>query len=465
MNVTSQRCLILAAAACITFGGGCSELTTEYGRTSGSSAYSSINGYGTFRLAMENSGIADRDVVRLTDRLKKDTDILVWAPQNLNPLNPEAVNWIDSWLKTGNRLLIYIAPDNGCEVEYWEKTRPLAPAEKRLEYRRRAAKSRTERMVKLSYGRYQPSYKWFSVNHLSKPEKIKASSGPWTTANDSNQTSEAPWTPLENGVAKGKQGKTKTGGQTPPLNANFQSLLQTGNGTTYVAEIKAASWNNSKIIVVSAGSLLSNFGLTQRPNQLLADRIIQDAVSLKTSDLNAGFLNNNGMPLAVSSSDDGVQIARGMEFLTVWPVSLLTMHGMFLGLIICIALWPIFGRPRRIMYQSKGNFGDNLNAVAALMNNVGGKQYARRKISDYMQRIRGETSGPWIIKELGSDASPAARTVQPGGLAKRAQSNPSTEQAEQSESQSRPNNSQDSSLPSPGMSESANSQTDGKKIE
>ena len=82
-----------------------------------------------------------------------------------------------------------------------------------------------------------------------------------------------------------------------------------------------------------------------------------------------------------------------------------------------------------------------------------------------MQRIRGETSGRWIIKELGSDASPAARTVQRGGLAKRAQSNPSTEQAEQSESQFRPNNSQDSSLPSPGMSESANSQTDGKKIE
>ena len=66
---------------------------------------SHINGYGTFRLAMENSGIADRDVVRLTDRLEKDT-IFRMGSAKLKLLNPEAVNWIDSY-KTGNCLLIH----------------------------------------------------------------------------------------------------------------------------------------------------------------------------------------------------------------------------------------------------------------------------------------------------------------------------------------------------------------------
>ena len=59
---------------------GCSKFSTDYGKTSGNSAYTSINGYGTFREAIKNAGFSDREINRLTDRLKKNTDLIVWAP-------------------------------------------------------------------------------------------------------------------------------------------------------------------------------------------------------------------------------------------------------------------------------------------------------------------------------------------------------------------------------------------------
>ena len=33
------------------------------------------------------------------------------------------------------------------------------------------------------------------------------------------------------------------------------------------------------------------------------------------------------------------------------------------------------------------------------MNNTGGEGYARARISDYMRRMRGETTGPWVLPE------------------------------------------------------------------
>ena len=88
-----------------------------------------------------------------------------------------------------------------------------------------------------------------------------------------------------------------------------------------------------------------------------------------------------------------------MELLTVWPISLVTMHGVMLGLVICLMLLPIFGRPRSIRRSKQSDFGHHLDAVAALMNKSGGEAYARARISEYMKRMHGETSGPWILPD------------------------------------------------------------------
>jgi len=436
---------------------GCLELATDYGKTSGSSAYSSINGYGTFRQAIKNAGFTDREMNRLTDRLKSSTDLVVWAPQNDVPLNPEAVAWIDSWLKQANRTLVYISPDSGSEAEYWATTMATAPAEKRMEYRRRVATSQTQRQQIRFTTRQPPSYEWFTISELSQPETIKGVKGSWAAkALDGNTQStgtvELPLTPLEYEVSTALS----------PSDDTTSVLLETNNGTAYVAKVTSNKWNGSQIFVISSGSLLSNFGLTQRSNQLLADKIIKEAALAKNSGLRAGFLNNNGTALTVSNANNGAPVPSGMELLTVWPISLLTMHGIFLGFVICLMLWPIFGRPRKIFHITSGNFGHHLDAVAALMKRVGGERYARTKISDYMKRVRGETAGPWILDEAPMNVAQPVHTLRPSRLSGRTTQEVNSGETQQTNSQSNSTEAPESPMSSEHKSESEKSQPDGK---
>ncbi len=442
---------------------GCSKFTTDYGKTSGASAYSSINGYGTFRQAIKNAGFTDREMNRLTDRLKRSTDLVVWAPQNKKPLDSEAVAWIGSWLKQANRTLVYISPDSGSEVEYWMKTMAMAPAEKRMEYRRRVATSQTQRRQNRFSPDQPPSYEWFTISELARPETIKGVRGPWApnggkmlnTNTQDNATVELPATPLEYEVSTALSSKDDT----------TSVLLETNNGTAHVAKVTSNQWNGSQIFVISSGSLLSNFGLTQRSNQLLADKIIQEAAAAKNSGLRAGFLNNNGTPLTVSNANSKAPVTSGMELLTVWPISLVTMHGIFLGFVICLMLWPIFGRPRKILHVTSGNFGHHLDAVAALMKRVGGEQYARSKISDYMKRIHGETAGPWILNEAPTNPAQPLHTLRPGRLSARGEQKVNAGETQTTKSQPNATESPEPPMSSEDKGEPEKSQPDGKELE
>jgi hypothetical protein len=59
------------------------------------------------------------------------------------------------------------------------------------------------------------------------------------------------------------------------------------------------------------------------------------------------------------------------------------------------------------------DLGHHLDAVAALMKRVGGESYARGRISDYMKRMHGETSGPWVLPDRAA-AVPASSLPRPG---------------------------------------------------
>jgi hypothetical protein len=179
----------------------------------------------------------------------------------------------------------------------------------------------------------------------------------------------------------------------------YSELLSTQTGDPIVAEIRSKNWRDSRIIVVAGGSLLTNYAFSRQWNRRLAEQIIAESTPPNKEDLRAGFMTSSWQQIPVSEKKPGVPKASGMELLTVWPMSLVTMHGVMLGLVICLMLLPIFGRPRKIERSKKSDFGHHLDAVAALMNKSGGERYARARISDYMKRMHGETSGPWVLPD------------------------------------------------------------------
>ncbi len=426
---------------------GCSRFSIEYGKSKGISGRQSLNGFGGLRQAFKSAGFDSRDITRLTDRVRR-SDVIVWTPQEFGPIPPNVTRWFENWLQEGDHALVYVIPDSGSEVDYWREASRLAPPDQRLEYRKSAARAINQRAAWRLNRRAVPSNGWFSVSpsvsqvnpvsddHSVDTElKLTAYQIPVPPANSANSagtaTGGATGTAVNPGPRFGGIGangpnsigivpSTTTATKT---NVVFESELSNAKGETVVATIQSERWDQSRVVVVAGGSMLTNFALTRLAGRELADQIIESSNASVMNDANAdgselpkvGFLTTDWSGISVSERKPGAPIASGMELLTVWPVSLVTIHGILLGLVVCLTLMPIFGRPRRLRRVDHSDFGDHLDAVAALMRKAGGEGFARQRISEYFKRIRGENSGPWVQPDTSEHPSftmqrPASKT-------------------------------------------------------
>lgn len=444
---------LLASLLLVTASGCGSDLGTSYGASKGMTAERSVNGFSALRDGFVAAGFEQRDLYRLTNRARR-TSVIVWTPTHPGGIESKTTRWMERWLQSGHRTLVYVLPDSGSETEFYRQARSLASPEQRLEYRRKYAEGLLDehgwQLQRTAY----PSNGWFAAIPQVQRSDVaitKASAPTWrpvfrTTASgtpeptsdarprrfewviqeydDQDSTLNAPpnYQPLGPGQASWSYGETVTRSDTK---VSFEPLLNTENDDAVVARITSKSWKTSQVIVVGGGSLLTNFGLTHRSNQHLANNLIRISQDLLIDDAGldpdlhlfadgtaplVGFTNaTSGLPISERVTD--IPRAAGAELLTVFPISFVTIHIALLGFVICMALLPTFGRPRKVVYHALTNFGDHLDAVANLMRRRGGESYARRKISEYMKRVRGETHGPWVIQDTTKEIQPAKPIV------------------------------------------------------
>jgi hypothetical protein len=441
-----NRCSIALIVIALAGLQGCSRLSTEYGKSKGIGARTSLNGFAALRAAFEQAGFRTRDVSRLSDRVRR-SDVIVWTPKILGPVDDNVTNWFDSWLQQGSRTLVYVIPDSGSEVDYWADAMKLAPPEQRLEYRKRAGQAINQRMQWRLNRAPVPSNGWFEVEPRKDARSVRPIAGQWLTdiqqpSGDADGSQDPTFGAIEYALrpfdaAKSAAGATAAGSTTSGPTSTTVSFVPTGPSTSIwltpvtttptevaveyvpllsiddqgdmVAEVRSDTWLDSRIVVVAGGSLLTNYAFTRPANQRLADRIIAAAQPSGTTSSGTpssgkdepvvGFLTSDWGNVPVSERQADTPQSTGMEFLTEWPISIVTMHGVVLGVLVCLMLIPIFGRPKRLRQVAANSFGHHLDAVAALMNRAGGEAYARERISDYRKRMHGETSGPWVLAD------------------------------------------------------------------
>lgn len=405
---------------------GCSSseatFTNKYGDSDGASGRTSLNGFNALRRTYEQAGFDTRNLYRLTNRAKS-SDVVVYIPTGPFPISFEANGWFESWLEMGDRTLVYIVPDSGSEQRYWKDAVALAPPNLRLEYRRRAARSLNERMRWQNNRRSIPHRGWFVVEpQISETrvgdlqgnwaKEIKSSSGDAHSLHLEYAIAESQPTSGQNATAfvQGPTGPNSPGfvvlneGSTGNAKPELTAMVETKGGDAIVAKVSSKKWPDSKVIVVAGGSLLTNYAFTKDLGRKLADQIVQSS----TADANANskmvsFLTTNTPAIPISEAKTNSPQSTGMELLTVWPLSLVTIHAAILGLVICMVMLPIFGRPKKITETQSSNFGDHLDAMASLLNRNSSEEYARSRISEYMQRMHGETPSRWIVESPTDD--------------------------------------------------------------
>lgn len=405
--------LLIAMVILMSLSGCGQSLNTEYGKSRGFSADKSLNGFGALRRTYQSRGWSDQDVSRLNDRLGS-LDAIVWMPTQRDTLHENAVDWFEDWFLEAPRTLVYIVPDGGCEVEYFAAARSFAPPEQQIEYRRRVARLQNQQLIERIDNSSIPGNRWFGLERVAHQSRIGGQLGVWndelskSLAKDIGEACPVELTykvielsqlssttnPVTTSPSGTSTATTSVGVST--IDIEHEALLTAKDGSAAIVELTADEWGESKVIVVSNGSLLSNFSLTTPFGQKLASLLIDET---GVAGGNAGFLTTDYLGAIVSDVDPEINAQSGMELFTVWPMSLIMLHLAVIGFVACMILLPIFGRPRESELASPNDFADHLDAVAALMSRSGGEDYARRRVSDYMRRIRGETSGQWVLAE------------------------------------------------------------------
>ena len=448
---------------------GCSRgLMPEYGNSKGTSGNKGINGFGALRKSFEANGWKARDVSRLSERLDS-LDAIVWIPTTHQSYDAAAIQWVHDWLGDRPRTLIYILPDEGNLVRYWDKARELAPPEQRLEYRRRHAQSISDLMngpygygrspvdeidrlwfkarmrrqerprweilshsTALStsptpttggptYGAYNYAVDWASEGYELADEDL--SMQPLASDSSGNPLAVRIFTPQKTKPAE-SAAQTKVPDDQVDIfapdssaNADADAMAEVEDDWEYEDWMDDQEWmdeaqwdrmlrrrqggygiGESEIIVVAGGSTVTNFGIvTDEGRDLAKQLLIESGKRVNATTPRVGFITSGFGGVPVSDSSGQPQLASGMELLTVWPLSIITIHLALMGIVVCLILLPIFGRPRKLKERTNSDFADHINAVGVLLHRSNGEQYARQRISEYFRKVRGETSGPWVM--------------------------------------------------------------------
>ena len=172
----------------------------------------------------------------------------------------------------------------------------------------------------------------------------------------------------------------------------MENLLTTMDDRPLVAEFTKSEWGNSRVIVLSNSSLISNLSLTNYENLAIAKKLVE-----RLPKHNIGFLTGKQDPRV--RKDGEFEQQKGFEMLTIWPLNVITLHAVFLGMLVLLAVFPIFGRAKQLPAKSTREFGQHIEAVGGLLLKSQDRFYALATISEYFRNVRKEPTSAWANVE------------------------------------------------------------------
>lgn len=381
----------LAAIVATLLVAGCSKpaLETVYGRRSGTHGGPSVNGTAVLADLFEQAGFDVSRKSRLSPAFERYNTV-VWAPDDFDPPSEEVHNFFDEWLAAGrNRTLVYIGRDYDAAIDYWEQAQATAPPEQAVEVIRRLATARAEHDRRRAAMSADAKGKWFRVLR-DRPKQLigrrspptaspPTLSGDWAggdldpTAVDIELASRS--VPLE---TSSNPGETRFNSERPLLTAGDEMLA---------FEVSHDFWSpGSKVIVIANGSFLLNLPLVNAEHRKLASRLIADCGPPG----NTVFLESgeSGPPIL---DRDGADYPTGLEMFTVWPMSIVMLHFLAVGILAILAQTSIFGRPRELPPPPVSDFRKHILALGQLLARTKNTAYAQSRVRHYFEQVKRES--------------------------------------------------------------------------
>ncbi|MGE0756935.1 MAG: DUF4350 domain-containing protein [Pirellulaceae bacterium] len=365
---------------------GCSatEIDATYGRRRGSPGMESVNGTAVLAHLFEQAGFRVMTWRRLSPKLY-EFQTIVWFPDSFQPPTDEQRWFLERWLgEEPGRTLVYVGRDYDATMDYWQKVQPTTPPAQVQEVARRLAlaqarfDNRRAAMPKLE------TNNWFRVRRDAVRRDPRQFTGAWATGLDGSRAEIRlngrleipPRASAEDEVLEGLIGRA------------LHERLLASEGDTVVGRVTWEDAPESQLIFVANGSFLLNLPLVNREHRRLARRLIESCGPPGK----VAFIESEEDGPPVYEREPGATAPTGFEAFTVWPLGVILVHLTALGILACVAYFPIFGRPRELPAAATADFGKHIEALGKLLEQTGDTAYARRRIQIYYEQVRRDSA-------------------------------------------------------------------------
>lgn len=358
---------------------GAEQLPVVYGQRRGYKAVDSVNGTSVLAKMFTKAGHEVRSITRLSPKTE-DFQTIVWFPDDFKPPTAEQRDYLETWLLLGEgRTLIYIGRDYDAAVDYWTDIQPIVPADQADEVKRRLDKAEEDFKSARKGMPKDAKSDWFTVKARDDVRKAKSLSGPWA-----------------DGVDASKVDIQVQGTLDPPQPADPNSDKLEGFATvetllasdqdTLVTRITDPMLGDGQIIVVTNGSFLLNYPLVNHEHRKLAARLVSQVGPGEVA-----FLESQEDGPEILDEEPESTIPSGLELIKIWPLNVILFHLTLLGIVFCIARWPIFGRPRDLPAESNADFGKHVTALGELLHKTKDTAYAQARLHQYQTQGKRES--------------------------------------------------------------------------
>ncbi len=431
---------------------GCNQWLPElvpYGAVESPDVHRSLNGLGLHRKLWEAEGVHCLTPSKLSPKLES-VDVIVLVGQTFEPPGQAARDWLEQWLADGSaRSVIYFGRDFNAEAYYRQQTLELLPPADRPRGQEllalRQVAELSQRLQQLPESTF---CEWFTLDTQAEPQRLDEFSGEWTeywefehshgtwptgvmlrppdqprwrqqepswlsqgpvfnpfrsagalNGNDATSTHRSRWSPEELRNLEEWQAAIDRAPES-------EILLESHDGQALVFRLLSERFGDGQILIVNNGFPMLNGSLVEPLAGAIGQAIIQECLPA----WRVALLAYDEAGLLIDDAPEKDSRGAGLEMLTVWPLSAITMAAAFLGIVVCAALWPVLGRPQETPAQSTSDFGLHIDAIGRLMWETRDEAFAKQSIEEYYRRVRQEAPPAWL--DSNSQAEPAKQPEQ-----------------------------------------------------
>jgi hypothetical protein len=445
--------MVLCFAWLLPMLGGCSYLPwpESFGEVSGANSMRGLNGMGAHRRMWESTGARILTPHKLSPRLDS-IDTIVLIGSSYRPPGSLARDWLEKWLgkKTG-RTLVYFGRDFDASLMYREDTLNQVPEKQRGRAQTQLASKLAEEFVLRNSQIPEDTFcRWFFLRTSARPTVHESFTGPWSDTlkglegnwptgvilepPDTKLKSKKPsWItsttptlapPPTRAFVSGSDGEQELGEKEVQrsiwktdeledskawdaewkLAGESQVLLAGQNGAPLIHRIEHSKFRGSKILIVANGAPFLNGSLVKPLQRKLSELVIEECLPAKR----VAMIEYDENGLLLSNVSGGSETDFGVSLLTVWPLSAITMHAAFFGIIAFAVLLPILGRPQSLTRRTITDFGLHVEAMGRMMFESRDLMYGIKSIQEYFSKVRRETPPDWLTQMATHEAQQQA---------------------------------------------------------